>query len=169
MITGRSISRLAAVTALVAASILGGGVAANAAPPAGYIVQYSVINKSTLSTNYTNLSNELARCNAASAGITCSISKTTSASRSISLSLGITRAAVASGLGISADTSQSIGVSCTSPALQAGQSLRAYPVGTRYSYQVQKRTYIGASVTVENSGTLYAFNPRANSFTCKIV
>ena len=103
------------------------------------------------------------------AGITCTISQSTNATRSISLSLGITRGTVASGLGISASSDVGTSVSCTSPALSAGQSFRAYPLGTRFSYKAQKKTIVGPQTTTEVSGTLYAFDPRANAVACKVV
>jgi hypothetical protein len=159
------IIRAAAVAgAAVLIGILGATPAQAAPPP--YVIQYHVINKVTLSTNYVNYSNQLAQC--ASVGGTCTISISTNATRTIGLSLGMSRDGVAAGLSISSATTVGTTVACTSPTLSSGQVFRAYPVGTRYSYKVQKNTITGPTQKIEVSGTLYAFNPRANSVWCGV-
>lgn len=138
----------------------------NAIPP---VYTREVINKSKVSNSYVNRSNRLGSCTVGSTGSVCTISRTESATRSIDLSLGITRGAVSASLGISAAQSVSTAVSCTSPAMNAGQTWSAYPRGDRWSYNVRKKTILGGSVVnTETSGTLYAFNPRANDVYCTL-
>ena len=162
-------SRILSAVATAAFLVAAVGVAAPAqAATTPYSVTYTVINKRTVATNYVNYSDELARCYAASPGIGCSINRTREATRSIQLSLGATRGVVSAGLGISGSLTETVGVTCSAAVLQSYQSLRAYPVGPRYSYQIQKRhNPTGLTWVTETSGTLYAFNP-VYGFACAI-
>jgi hypothetical protein len=137
-------------------------------PPHGY-TSYEVINKKTLSTDWDDKSQELGRCK--SNGGTCSIQRGETATRTIGLSLGVSRSVVAGSLNISASTAVTTTVGCTSPKLKKGQVWKAWPNGTRYSYKVKKTVNQPAGsgkrkITTTTSGTLYAFSPRANSISC---
>ena len=162
--------KIASFAAIVLLSALPIGAAQSAqAIPGGAVTVYKVVSKSLLSSNYTNYSNELARCNAATSGVTCSISQSVSATRTIGLDLGASRGVIATGLSISSASSTSISVTCNSPAMSAGQSFRAYPVGSRYSYKIQKRAVApGSDTLLATSGTLYAFDPRTSGVTCGV-
>lgn len=126
-----------------------------------------VVNAKTLSANsYVNKSQILGSCKMLSPG-TCTVSVTASSTRTISLSLGATRGTVAANLGISSATTVSNGTACGSTLLKAGQTWKAYPMGGRYSYQIEKRWHSGSIVySTERSGTLYAFNPASNRIAC---
>ena len=145
---------------VIVASLSGVGVAAaSAADPtpnggAAPAVQ-SVVNISR-STNVVNFANRLVYCGVGTSGSTCTISSGQSATRSIGLALGVTRGFVAGQISISADSTLSVSVACTSPALLVGQKWSAYPYGTRISYQIRQIQQFTPTIT---SGTLYAFNP----------
>lgn len=129
----------------------------------------TVIGKSKVSGSYVNRSNRLASCTVGSSGSTCTIQRSVSATRSVDVSLGITRGAVSSSLGFSAAESVSTSVSCNSPSMKAGQTWSAYPRGDRWSYKVSSVTKVGVRVVAsKTSGTLYAFNPRANDVFCTL-
>ncbi|QTX03546.1 hypothetical protein [Agromyces archimandritae] len=90
-----------------------------------------------------------------------------SATRTIGLSFGATRAQVASSLNVSSAATQSISVSCESPALSAGQSWRAKPIGTKHTYKIRELTYVDAIIVSDRtSASLSAFNPTPNSIYC---
>jgi hypothetical protein len=125
---------------------------------------YTVIDKSYVS-NYVNKSSLIARCYAV--GGTCSISKGREASVSIGLSLGATRSEVAAGLSITASSSVSLTIGCTSPTLKSGESWSAYPIGRKYKYKVKAvNAGPGGPPTTTTSGYLSAFSPYSNQIYC---
>lgn len=129
----------------------------------------TVVNKTTLSTKYTDKSRQISRCTVYTTGGTCSISKGKSATRTIQTSLGITRNAVASSLSISAASTVSLTASCNSPVLKSGQSWVAWAQGTRYKYKVQTKVWVGGKQQPglgQTSGWLYAFNPNPGYISC---
>lgn len=133
---------------------------------------YALDDKTT-AYHTTDTSQEIGSCHAASK-VTCTISKTTSAARTIQTQFGLTYGAAAALLNISSDSSVSTEVSC-SATVPAGHALYAYPWGTRYTYVVHHHRYYteGDSnhygITDEYSGTKVAFSPGANDVTCKVV
>jgi hypothetical protein len=100
----------------------GGEPTARTVLPPPPVTTQTVVNKTTLSTRYTDKSRQISRCTVYTTGGTCSISKGKSATRTIQTSLGITRNAVASSLSISAASTVSLTASCNSPVLKSGQS-----------------------------------------------
>lgn len=124
---------------------------------------YQVVNK-TSTTGYVNYAQKLTYCQSGTAGVSCTISSTYSATRTIGVSLGWTRAGVAAGLSISSASSVSVSVACTSPPLAAGQKFVAYPIGTRYSYRIY---HYGTYITPTYSGYLTAFNPNGAIY-CRV-
>lgn len=134
----------------------------------GYPVSVTqVVGTTVISTNFVS-STSFSSCSIGTAGGTCTITSGRSVDRTIGLSLGITRSAVAASLGISSSATVSTSVSCTSPPLAAGQSWRAFAVGTRYRYQVKKTTFTGPiSSYSTTSGYLYAFNPNPSRIHCR--
>lgn len=136
-------------------------------------VQTWVINKSKAS-SVINYSQTMATCRVGSNGSTCTISRGKSATRTITATLGMSRAGVASSLGISSASAVTVSTSCTSPKMRAGQTWSAYPVGDRWSYRIHKRTSRFSnqgrplSETNEYSGYLSAFNPYSASIYCKL-
>lgn len=127
----------------------------------------AVVNKSRVSTSYTSPTS-FASCKIGTKGGTCNISSGKSATRTVDVSLGISRSGVTSSLGISDSQSVSIGVACSSPPLAAGATWRAYAVGNRYQYKVRKVTTIGFAIVSDvTSGWLYAFDPNPARIYCK--
>jgi hypothetical protein len=159
----------AAATALIFAC--SGGVAAAAAPAersATVKTVSSVIEKTTVSTRYIDRAASISSCSVGTAGARCTIAKGKSASRSIQLTLGLTRKIVSGALGFSADSSVTTTVSCSSPTMKVGQVWRAYAVGTRHKYKAKKVTMVGYLVaSTETSGWLYAFNPQPADIHCE--
>ncbi|HEU5223831.1 MAG TPA: hypothetical protein VFU07_09160 [Candidatus Lumbricidophila sp.] len=136
-------------------------VATNAVGPV--VTYYDVVNQTT-TPNYINYSNRLTYCMAVTAGQTCQISQTFSVTRTIGVDLGYSREGVAAELSISSAATASVSVTCTSPVLGAGQRFEAYPIGTRYSYQIKKW---GTMQPVTYSGWLTAFNPNGG-IACRV-
>lgn len=138
-------------------------------PAFGTVTQRKVVDQTSTS-KYVDRSREIARCSVATAGLSCSINKTSSATRTIDLALGISRASVASTLGISESNTVSVSVTCSSGALKKGQSLVANSMGTRYKYKVSKMVArSGVILSSETSGWLYAFNPSSSGISCRVV
>lgn len=138
--------------------------AANAA-----VYRYNIINKSSTA-NVTGA--VFASCKITTTGGLCSISKGKSVTRTVQVSLGASRADVATGLSISSASSVTTTVGCSSPALRAGQVWKARALGTRHSYRVQKqesyRPRIGPTYwkTVGTSSVLTAYNPYSSGISC---
>lgn len=134
-----------------------------------YYTTYSVVNKSTLSTNWTNMSQIVGSCKVSTSGSTCSITSGKSATVTVSTSLGATQKFVSGQLGISAGKTVTITTSCTSPKMSAGSEYRAAAVGTRYRYKVKKDTRMdGRVVSSTTSGWLYAFSPNPTRIHCGV-
>lgn len=126
-----------------------------------------MLNKRLISSNYINRGSLVGACTVTVSGGSCTIAQTTSVARSIQLDLGITRSWVAGKLGVSATSTQTTSVTCNSPVMRAGQTWKAWPRGTRYSYVLRRQTlHSGQYISTKTSGTLYAFNPRANDVVC---
>lgn len=134
-----------------------------------YRPSYKVLNKKLISSTYTNKSKVIGRCTVQTNDSQCTISTGSSVSATINLALGASYKDVTGNLGFSASRTVTVNVSCTSPKLKKGQSWIAWSQGSRYSYQIRKTQphRMGPS-TVTTSGTLYAFNPRANAVTCGV-
>lgn len=151
--------------ALAAGLVFAGAQTASAEPAhtdsdIGTYTTHQVINKTSKHTY--NTAQRLSYCDVSRTGATCTISKTASATRSIAVDLGITRSEVAGSLNISASSSVSIAVSCTSPKLNAGERWSAYPNGTAFTYNVKSTTYRDTGVIISGpttSGKLHAFSP----------
>lgn len=143
----------------------------SSAAPAGnhpvYRPSYKVLNKKLLNSTYTNKSKVIGRCTVQTNGGRCTISTGSSVSATVSLALGAGYKDVTGTLGFSASRTVSVNVSCTSPSLKKGQTWVAWSQGSRYSYKIQKtQPHRMGPATKTTSGTLYAFNPRANAVTC---
>ncbi|PZE90772.1 hypothetical protein DEJ00_08420 [Curtobacterium sp. MCLR17_039] len=126
----------------------------------GTYTQRTVINKT--SKHAYNKKDRLSYCDVSRTGATCTVSKSTTATRSIAVDLGITRSEVAGKLNISASSSVAISVSCTSPKLKKGERWSAYPNGTAFSYNIRSTTYRDTGVIISGpttSGKLHAFSP----------
>lgn len=182
-------SSVRAAIALVGASLLVGGFAvpasATEAPVTsraalvapgnqvptglGVITQRKVVSHSK-TTNYVDKSRKIAYCNVATTGLSCSINRTASATRTIQVSLGASKDFIASSLGFSSASSVSVGVTCSSGKLKKGQSLVAYSVGSRHKYKVNKiDARSGIILSNQTSGWLYAFNPYKAGISCQVV
>lgn len=155
---------------LIAALLtVAGMVLATSEPASAAVLRYKVISK-TSTKNATG--SVIASCKITSNGGTCSISRGKSVSRTIGVSLGVSRSEVSAALSISSAASVTTTVACSSPALKAGQAWKARGLGTRYTYKVQKQQGFRPRVgplnwkTVGTSSTLTAFNPSANSISC---
>ena len=163
---------LLAVIALVIAP-MGTARAADSAPVTpmadSYYTTYSIVNKSVVSTNWTNRSQIVGSCKVSTTGSSCTITSGKSATVTVNASLGATQKWVAGQLGISAGKTITITTSCSSPPLKAGSEYRAAAVGTRYQYKVKKSTHMdGRIVSSTTSGWLYAFNPNPTRIHCGV-
>lgn len=113
-----------------------------------------------------------ASCRITTTGGTCTIAKAESITRTVQLSLGVSREVVSASLGFSSAKSVSTTVSCSSPALKAGQVWKARALGSTYTYKVKKlqayKPRIGPLKwrTVDTSATLKAYNPYASDISC---
>lgn len=110
----------------------------------------------------------LGRCLIGTKGGTCTISKGKSATRSIELSGGLTRGMIAGSLGFSSSFTETVDVSCTSPALSPGATWTAKPLGTKHVYSKKRTTHfwgvqVGAAVVTTG---LRAFNPYQSQIFC---
>jgi hypothetical protein len=66
-------------------------------------------------------------------------------------------------------TTVGTGVACNSPAMKAGHSWAAYPVGDRCPYKIDQITKVSGKVTsYTTSATSHAFKPRADDVCCTI-
>lgn len=133
-------------------------------------IRYQVFNVTSVASQVGTV---FADCRVTTTGGVCTITKGRSASRDIQVSLGVSRSEVAANLSISSSTSVSVGVSCTSPTLKAGQVWKARSVGTRYYYNVRKQEGRASGkvptykwTTVATSGRLTAHNPSPNRISC---
>ncbi|WP_143938863.1 hypothetical protein [Tessaracoccus rhinocerotis] len=122
---------------------------------------YKVVDKSK-TLNYVNRGQVLASCKALNTGVTCSISKGASSTRTVQLGMTMKRAEITGSLGISSAATVSVNVTCTSPTMYSGQVFKAFPMGERHRYKVQRESLLG----IEKTGWLYAFNPTVNGFAC---
>ncbi|MDH6181579.1 hypothetical protein M2152_001761 [Microbacteriaceae bacterium SG_E_30_P1] len=127
--------------------------------------QYSYINVSR-TYNWANKSKQLGICKVLSGagGGTCKISTSYSVTGSANVDFGLTASAVSAGIGISASRTVTGTVSWTSPKAPVGSAFKAWSVGTRVTYQIQKWkvTKAGGITTrklVATSSTLSAFEP----------
>jgi hypothetical protein len=133
--------------------------------------QYKYINV-VKTPNYTNKALQLGICKvvAGGAGTKCSISNSYSVQTTITTSFSLTKSLVAAGIGFDASRTVSGSVSCTSPSLPVGSSYKAWAVGSRATYKIQKWKIVKAGgrtiTTLEGtSGTLTAFTP-VSGFAC---
>lgn len=122
---------------------------------------YKVVDKSKTS-NYANRSQTLASCKALNTGVTCTIAKSASSTRTVQLGMTMKRQDITASLGFSSAATVGVTVSCTSPTMMSGQVFKAFPLGERHRYKVQRESLLG----VEKTGWLYAFNPYSNGFSC---
>lgn len=149
--------RLGTVVAALAVLMAGSAVAAAPASAGVYRTTYQVNVKSTTN-NYRGAF--IMDCSASKGG-RCTITKSLSATRTINLSLGVSRGVVAGGLGWSSASTTTVSGSCTSPPFSASHHVyKAYVKGTQKTYTVTKRIYLGTKLLkTETSGTLKGFNP----------
>lgn len=128
---------------------------------------YKVVSKSVVSTSYTNRASVIGQCKISRANSTCTISSGSSATGTVQAALGATPKGLSGQLGVSVSKSVSVNVSCTSPKMPKNSSYRAWAVGTRYKYKVQKiKTVWGSSSVQATSGWLYAFKPSTSKIDC---
>ena len=127
--------------------------------------QYKYVSVAKTS-NFTNKAEQLGICKVATGGggTTCAISNSYTVETTVGLSFGLSKELVSAGINISASKKVSGSVSCTSPPLAAGSSYKAWAVGTRTTYKIQKWKVVKAGgrtiTTLEGtSGTLTAFSP----------
>ena len=134
-----------------------------------YYSYYTVVDKSVISTDWTDMSQIIATCKVSGSGTRCTINSGSTATITVSTSLGASVKTVSSSLGLSAGKSVTVSTSCTSPSLKSGQTYRAAAVGTRYRYKVQKVTRMdGRVVSKQTSGWLYAFKPNPTRIHCGV-
>lgn len=135
--------------------------AAENAPSDVYRFEVSVVNKS-VNRGVTNYGQVLATCATPSRTVACEISETKSATRTIGVSAGISRAFVAGKLGISSSRTVSLRISCERKTTNAYPYLKAYVVNDIWSYTVRTKKYdyyTGKLVQTINSKQL-AYDPK---------
>jgi len=155
---------------LALASELGVGPVVAPPPAPAAVGYYSTVVQKKIYQHFTFTSKEIARCAAVTPGLTCTIHKTASATRTIQLDLGLSRAAVAAHLQISSAATQSVSVQCTSGKLKAGQVLVAYSVGTRYTYKIERHmTSPPYDYVIGTSSLLSAFDPSPAGISCRVL
>jgi hypothetical protein len=149
--------------------VLGLGLPSLPLAPTAWGYYSTVIQKKTYR-NFTFTSREIARCVAVTPGLKCEIHKLASATRTIQLDLGLSRAAVAARLQISSAATQSVSVKCTSGNLRAGEALVAYSVGTRYTYKIERHmTSPPYDYVIATSRLLSAFDPSPAGISCRVL
>lgn len=145
--------------AILVPMVVGNGVAATSATADDGLYWYEYKVASHTRTYNTNYNNRLARCN-----LPCGLEVTRSATRTISVGGGLTRAGAALGLSISSATTKSLSISCEYTKKPSNRTwLDAYPEGYQYFYKIRENKYdaYGALVgTKILSGTYTAFDPR---------
>jgi hypothetical protein len=101
-------------------------------------------------------------------GESASISAGRSATRTIQVGGGYTRAGVAGSLSISSATTVTVTVGCTSVIPVGRERLDAFPVGTQIFYEITQKWHDTTTGAVTNftTGTLMAFNPTPNEIYC---
>lgn len=153
----------------VVGSVLTAGVSAPAQADSIPSVKYAVVSHSKV-TDVTDYSHRLGVCVAKSKGISCSISKGRTATRSIGAGFGVSAKFVAGELNISSSRAVTVSVGCSSVVLKKGQKLEAFPVGSKHRYKIRKQTHYTGSPTVSNeySGWKYTYNPYRTGITCRI-
>lgn len=130
-------------------------------------ISYKVVSKSVVNTSYTNKARVIGQCKISRANSTCTISSGSTTTGTVQAALGATPKGLSGQLGVSVSRAVTVGVSCTSPAMPANSTYRAWAVGTRYKYKVQKvRTVWGSSSVQATSGWLYAFKPSSSKIDC---
>jgi hypothetical protein len=133
------------------------------------VYRYNVLNVMTKSNAVGGV---IANCKITTSGGVCTITRGKTATRTIEVSLGATRVEVSAGLKISAASSVTTTVGCTSPALESGKIWKARALGTEYRYTLQKqeshRPRVGRVIwtTVETSANHKAFNPSSAGISC---
>lgn len=118
--------------------------------------------------NVVDYSQELARCHFRTPGGTCSISRTTSADTTVQVGGGLNAKIISVELGFSSTKSVSVSVQCTSPPLKRGQYLVAFPIGTRYVYNITKRDAMGLFPKQVVRKNARAFRPSGTGFSCGV-
>jgi hypothetical protein len=145
---------------------------ASEAKPEPEVIRSAQVWTSYHVVNHTKTSNVVGTqiigdCTVARNGGTCTITSGKTATRTIQLAFNVTRSAVASSLQISSSTSATISVACTSPPMNAGESWRAKPKGTKHFYKVREQTWAeDVVIASRTSAQLTAFNPSATSIYC---
>ena len=129
-----------------------------------YEYKYVNVNKTP---NWTNTSKQLGICkvHAGAGGGTCTISQNYTVNRSVDVSFGLTASNVAVGVGLGSSASVSGTVSWTSGVAPAGTTYKAWAVGTKVNFRIQKWKVVKAGgrtarTLLATSGVLSAFSPK---------
>ena len=110
--------------------------------------------------NMTNFNQVLAECSSFPGG-TCSIERTTDATRTIETEFGLSRSFVSGKLNISSAYTARVTVKCGAYTMTTTRRrMVAYPVGTQIFYTI--------TANGRTSGTLMAFQPAATSTACHL-
>ncbi len=129
--------------------------------------EYKYVNVNRIY-NWTNKARQLGICKvqAGAGGGTCSISNSYSVQTTVSVTFGLTKGVVAAGIGIEASKTVTGNITWKSGKAPVGSTFKAWAVGTKVTYQVQKWkvSKAGGRTTrtlMSTSGTLTAFSPVA--------
>lgn len=126
-----------------------------------YRFEVSVVDKS-VTRGVTDYGQALASCGTPSRTVTCGISETKSATRTIGVSAGVSRGFVAGKLGISSSTTVSMRISCEGKPTSTHPYIKAYVVNDVWSYTVRTKKYdyfSGELVSTTNSKQ-WAYDPK---------
>lgn len=133
----------------------------------GYACTYYEVISVTKTDSYVDLAKPIASCTVGTSGATCAIGKGKSVARTVGVQLGVSSLFVSASLHISTETSESTTVTCTSPALRAGQSWLAYGQGVKFTYKVKKWMVINGMPSIpQTSSETHAFDPEGDSIYC---
>lgn len=116
--------------------------------------------------NWTNKSQQLGICVVlkGAGGGTCTISNSYTATTEVSASFGLSKSVVSAGIGVNYSATASGSISWTSPRAAVGSRYKAWAVGTRKTYNIQKWRITQAPTVYKRtldgtSGTLASFSP----------
>ncbi|MFD2841110.1 hypothetical protein ACFSYH_11115 [Populibacterium corticicola] len=116
-----------------------------------------------ISTKTNQKGRQLGSCRVTTANSTCTVSLSTSATRTVQSDFGLSADWVSGKLGITASKTSTISTSCTSPKLKAGQTYSAWVNETVYTYRIhQYKTRHGLKI----SNVLTTRQPKPNGIIC---
>jgi hypothetical protein len=119
----------------------------------GAPVSYRAVDVTTRSSNI-NFNSQVGSCS--NPGGTCTISTGKSLSTTVGVAFNLSPSVVADKINFSLSATSTTTVGCTSPRLSSGQTFRAFRVGVRRYYRLQK---VSGTAVLATSSLLTAWQP----------